>query len=449
MNGKVSMFERLSLLLYSIMMHLMVPFVRLRLLKKGQQEAGYLNHVQERFGFYDGEASQGLIWIHAVSLGETRVAMILINRIRQSLAHARFLLTHGTATGRQEGLTLLRDGDVQVWQAWDTPQAVNRFLEHFKPRVGLFIETEIWPNLLAGAHKRNIPTVLLNARMSQSSYQKALKLRFLSRPAFRSFDFATAQNQDDALLLKNLGCRVKQVLGNIKFDAQLNMAQIEWGKVWQSKRLSPMIVLASSREGEEAMFLEAIEALSDQDRTRVLWCIVPRHPQRFEGVATLIGSRGHALLKRSSFQDFSEITEQNARDRSRVSVFLGDSLGEMNFYYASAHVALLGGSFLPFGGQNLIESIACECPMLMGPHTFNFKEVALQASQMGAARQVVDVSAAVIHALSLVDQRVDLMQMKRLGQEFIHAHQGATELTYQAIEHLLVNAPSVVQPISK
>jgi 3-deoxy-D-manno-octulosonic-acid transferase len=164
-------------------------------------------------------------------------------------------------------------------------------------------------------------------------------------------------------------------------------------------------------------------------------------------VAALIGSRGHALLQRSSFQDLREITEQNALDRSRVSVFLGDSLGEMNFYYSSANVALLGGSFLPFGGQNLIESIACECPILMGPHTFNFKEVAHQASHMGAARQVLDVSAAVMHALSLVDQGVDLTEMKRLGQEFIHAHQGATELTYQAIEHLLVDEPSVVQPV--
>jgi len=134
----------------------------------------------------------------------------------------------------------------------------------------------------------------------------------------------------------------------------------------------------------------------------------------------------------------SEFVEENAFDHFQTTVFLGDSLGEMNFYYASANVALLGGSFLPLGGQNLIESIACECPVLMGLHPFNFKEAAHQACQMGAARQVSDLPTAVSQALSMIDQGLELVEMKRLGQEFIQAHQGATELTYQAIEHLLI-----------
>lgn len=432
------MIERFALFMYSIMMHLMVPIVKIRLLKKGRKEEGYLQRIQERFGFYDVQSSPGLIWIHAVSLGESRVASILINRIRKTLPEARFLLTHGTATGRQEGLKLLRSGDFQVWQAWDTPQAVTRFLDHFKPKVGLFIETEIWPNLLAGAKKRHLPVALLNARMSQKSYLKASSLNFLSRPAFRSLEFAIAQHHDDALRLQNLGCRVEQVAGNIKFDAQLNMTQIQVGKAWQSKRRRPMILFASSREGEETLFLEALDALELEERTKVLWCIVPRHPQRFKDVAALIDSKGYACIERSSFHGLSEFVEENAFEHFQTTVFLGDSLGEMNFYYASANVALLGGSFLPLGGQNLIESIACECPVLMGLHPFNFKEAAHQACQMGAARQVSDLPTAVTQALSMIDQGLELVEMKRLGQEFIQAHQGATELTYQAIEHLLI-----------
>ncbi len=432
------MIDRFTLLCYSLLMNLLIPFVKIRLIKKGQHEAGYLFRPQERFGIYEGMPTKDLIWIHAVSLGESRAAAVLLTRIRKSHPSLRFLLTHGTATGREEGMRMLQTGDLQVWQPWDTPQAVNRFLAHFKPKIGLLIETEIWPNLLACAKKQNIPVALINARMSLKSFEKALSLSFLSKPAFRSLCFALAQNEQDAKYLNDLDCVVKQVVGNIKFDAQLNPLQIENGKAWRQKRQRPMVFFASSREGEEKIFLDSIQELSPTARCQVLWCIVPRHPQRFSEVEELIESMGFLCIKRTSCDQLSEVLNLDV-SLTQTTVFLGDSMREMNFYYSSAEVALLGGSFMAFGGQNLIESIASECPIIVGPYTYNFGEVASQACAMGAAKEVGDMKSAVSQALHLIEKKTELQEMHASGIRFIRVHQGATERTFQAIDKLLVD----------
>lgn len=431
------MIDRFTLWCYSLLMSSLIPFVKQRLLKKGRHEPGYLFRPQERFGLYDTAPTKDLIWIHAVSLGESRAAAVLLARIRKSHPTLRFLLTHGTSTGREEGLRMLQAGDLQVWQPWDTPQAVNRFFEHFKPKIGLLIETEIWPNLLACAKNKNIPVVLINARMSLKSYKKALSLSFLSKPAFRSLCFALAQNEQDAKFLKHLDCNVKQVVGNIKFDAQLNPLQIEQGKTWREQRNKPMVLFASSREGEEKLFLDAIQKLSPEVSSQVIWSIVPRHPQRFAEVEQLIESKDFVCAKRTSCDQLLDVLNLDF-PQNQITVFLGNSMGEMNFYYSSAELALLGGSFLAFGGQNLIESIASECPIVVGPYTYNFQEVALQACAMGAAKEVANMKSAVSQALHLIEKQAELDEMNANGLRFIHAHQGATERTFQAIDALLV-----------
>ena len=434
------MMERLALGVYSSLMQLLSPWVVRRLQRKARQEPGYMERLQERFGVYATEPSGGYVWIHAVSLGESRAAAVLIQRIRASYPLIRFLLTHGTATGMQEGMKSLQPGDVQVWQPWDTPKAVDRFLAHFKPRLGLLVETEIWPNLIHRARAHQIPMVLVNARMSTKTFTQSRRWSWLSRPALGSLDFALAQHEQDANLLRDLGCRVEQVVGNIKFDAQLNREHLQWGKRWKSLRKQPLVLLASSREGEESLFLDAIKALHANQPTHfapILWGIVPRHPQRFEEVAALIAAQGFACIKRSSIEDLQAFSMPESGFEGQVQVFLGDSLGEMNFYYASANVALLGGSFLPFGGQNLIEAMACQCPILLGPHTFNFKEVAQQACASGAASEFGHLTDALSQALKLLIQPAELEVMSAKGESFIRTHQGATERTFKAIEGLL------------
>ncbi|MDR3452683.1 MAG: 3-deoxy-D-manno-octulosonic acid transferase, partial [Rhodoferax sp.] len=373
--------------LYSLLMWLVQPLLRRKLARRGAAEPVYLQAVQERFGYYDAPLDAGFIWLHAVSLGETRTAAILIQQLRQRLPGMRLLLTNGTATGRAEGTGLLQPGDVQVWQPWDTPGAVSRFLNHFKPRIGVLLETEVWPNLAAACRQAGVPLVLANARLSEKSLRNALRLAWIAKPAYRSLAAVWAQTEIGAQRLRQLGAPVSAVFGNLKFDAAPDAAQIAQGKAWRTACGRPVILLASSREGEEAQFLQLLQSFraaaqsvhaqvaTESIANEVQWLIVPRHPQRFDEVAALIERHGLSVSRRSAW----------APQPQAADVWLGDSLGEMALYYGLADVALLGGSFEPLGGQNLIEAAACGCPVVMGPSTFNVAQAARLAEAAGAA----------------------------------------------------------------
>src|SRR5450756_554847 len=236
--------------LYCLAMWLAQPLLRRRLARRGAQEPGYLEAVQERFGHYTTAAPApdgNTLWLHAVSLGETRAAAVLVARLRQRLPAMRLLLTHGTATGRAEGARLLRDGDLQVWQPWDTPANVQRFLDHFQPRIGILMETEIWPNLVHACQRRGVPLVLANARLSEKSLRWAQRLAWLARPAYRDLSAIWAQTQTDAARFAELGVKVQGVFGNIKFDATPNADQLARGRAWHHKIGRPVVLLASSR----------------------------------------------------------------------------------------------------------------------------------------------------------------------------------------------------------
>jgi 3-deoxy-D-manno-octulosonic-acid transferase len=421
--------------LYSLAMWLVQPFLRRKLVKRGAQEPGYLEAVEERFGHYtdsDWPADGQCVWVHAVSLGETRAAAVLVARLRERLPGMRLLLTHGTATGRAEGAALLQAGDVQVWQPWDTPAAVQRFLTHFRPRIGILMETEIWPNLAATCARMNVPLVLANARLSEKSLRQALRLAWLSRPAYRSLAAVWAQTQDDAARFAQLGARVQGVFGNLKFDATPNAAQIARGREWRAALGRPVIMFASSREGEELELLRIVRELKaqfakDDARAAIQWLIVPRHPQRFDEVAALVSEHGFTLARRSQWGERPTLIDMSA------DVWLGDSLGEMALYYGLSDAALLGGSFAPLGGQNLIEAAACGCPVLMGPHTFNFEEASNLALEAGAAQRCADMASAVAAALDLVKESGRQQAMAREAGRFAQAHRGATARTCDAL----------------
>ena len=420
--------------LYAALTTLGQPLLRRKLARRGLQEPGYLEAIDERFGHYSqpAESASELVWVHAVSLGETRTAAVLLKALRAEHPALRLLLTHGTATGREEGRALLkaigRSGDVQVWQPWDSPAAVRRFFDHFKPRLGLLMETEIWPNLIAAAHTRAMPLLLVNGRMSEKSLRQALRLAPLALPAYGALSAVYAQTEADAQRFRQLGAPVKGVFGNLKFDATPSAAQLAQGQRWRQSLTQPVLLFASSREGEEDEFFTQIKALSAKS-FQVL--IVPRHPQRFDAVAALAAQHGLRVSRRSGWTAEGPAASAEAM---RADVWLGDSLGEMALYYGLSDVALLGGSFAPLGGQNLIEAAACGCPLVMGLHTFNFAEAATLAEAAGAAQRVADMAQAVQAALALVNNDAPAQaQAAQAGLAFAARHRGAALKTLAAL----------------
>ena len=434
--------------LYSGLMWMIQPLLRSKLLRRGLKEPGYLERIEERFGIYadafktpahEDKPTKTCIWVHAVSLGETRAAEVLLHALRAEYPNIRIVLTHGTATGRALGATLLKAGDVQVWQPWDTPTIVKKFLTHFQPSLAVVLETEVWPNWVAQCKHSNIPMVLVNARMSEKSMMSAQRLAWLSGPAYAGLNGVWAQTPDDAKRLELLGAPVMEIVGNVKFDAQPNPVLLAQALLWSKNFTRPVVLLASSREGEEDLWLDALQALKEnpvdgQEHVHAVhWLVVPRHPQRFDEVAQAILSRGWKLSRRSEWIDGPDQIDEANVD----TVWLGDSMGEMSLYFGLADVALLGGSFMPLGGQNLIEATACGCPVIMGPHTFNFAEAAELALQADAAIRVEDIAQAVTSALQLVCSGPDENSYVSACLAFTQKNKGATQRTVQALKPYL------------
>lgn len=436
--------QRLARIGYASALRLAVPAYVLKLWWRGRAEPLYRFAMGERFGFYgataraaaeSGAAAAGWLWVHAVSLGETRAAAALIDALRADRPGLRLLLTHGTATGREAGAALLRAGDAQAWLPVDTPGAVSRFFEHFHPAIGVLMETEVWPQLLLEAERRAIPMVLANARLSERSARRGQRLSALMRPAAESVALVLAQTQADATRLQAAGARRIEVCGNLKFDVTPDAALLARGTVWRQAAGRAVVLAASTREGEEAALLAA---WNQQSAPRPLLLLVPRHPQRFDEVAALIAAAGLSVSRRSTWADAPP-------PEAAADVWLGDSIGEMASYFGCAQVALLGGSFEPLGGQNLIEAAACGCPVLMGPHTFNFAEAAELALKEGAAQRVVDINAAVRLAVTMVapsaaGSTTDSAQTARSAERalaFAQRHRGAARRMAELIGSLL------------
>ena len=425
--------------LYSALAWAVQPLLRRKLARRAVAEAGYGLAVGERFGRYDQPAwpdDGRTLWVHAVSLGETRAAAVLLRTLRERWPRYRLVLTHGTATGRAEGERLLRPGDCQAWQPWDTPAATRAFLRQFRPRVGILLETEVWPNLTASCVEGGVPLVLANARLSERSLRRARRLAWLARPAYRALAAVWAQTDDDARRLRVLGAPVSGVFGNLKFDAMPDAAQLARAEAWRAGIARPVVMFASSREGEEALWIDAVRSLGEAGRA-VQWLIVPRHPQRFDEVQALLEAAGWKVARRSAWGDDGprpDVPDQPRAQERVDTVWLGDSLGEMALYYGLSDAALLGGSFAPLGGQNLIEAAACGCPVLMGPHTFNFAEAATLAGEAGAAWRCADVTQALVTACDWMGEPARRATRAQAARAFAQAHRGAAERTVDALQ---------------
>jgi 3-deoxy-D-manno-octulosonic-acid transferase len=399
--------------LYTLALWAAAPFILLRLWWRGRREPGYRRRIGERFGYYrDAPIERPVLWVHAVSVGEARASAALVRALARENPGAEVLVTCMTAAGR-ETLAELHGGSVRVaWLPYDHPGAVRRFLEHFRPRLGVMMETEIWPNLLAACAGHGVPVMLANARMSEKSASGYLRWSALARPALASLAAVCAQSEADASRLRALGARRVEVTGNVKFDSAPDEAKRSAGKSWRARLARPVLLLASTREGEEKLLLDAMPAWDG----KLLVVVVPRHPSRFDEVSVFAQSR----------------RSRDALPAANERIHLGDTMGEMDFYYAAADVAVIGGSFVPRGGQNLIEACAAGVPVVLGPSMFNFAEATRLALQAGAAIQAAGAPAAVREALALLSDPGRRIAMGEAGRGLCAAHRGATR------KHLLL-----------
>ncbi|MFP5506448.1 MAG: 3-deoxy-D-manno-octulosonic acid transferase, partial [Gammaproteobacteria bacterium] len=340
--------------LYRLVLLLVAPLIPLRLLWRGRREPGYRRHWGERLA--RSRTPSGALWVHAVSVGEMRAAQPLITALRAAHPEAPVLLTCMTPTGRATAEALYGDFARIVYLPYDYAWLMRCFLRCARPRVGILMETELWPNLVHAAARLNVPLVLANARLSERSARGYARLPALTRASLRRIDLVAAQTEADANRLLKLGAASVHVSGNLKFDIAPPAEQLDRGAAWRSMwGARPVLLAASTREGEEAPLLRAFAEAAPPE---VLLVLVPRHPQRFDEVARLIEATGLRYQRRSSLD--------NAPLAADTRVLLGDSLGELFAYYAACDVAFVGGSLAPLGGQNLIEAASVGRPVLVG-----------------------------------------------------------------------------------
>jgi 3-deoxy-D-manno-octulosonic-acid transferase len=421
--------------LYTFLLLAATPLILLRLWLRGRREPGYRQHIGERFGEFAQEKLRGSVWVHTVSVGETRAAAPLVAALRERFPQRPMLITCMTVTGRATATELYGSFATIAYLPYDFPWASRQLIQRFDPRVLLIMETEIWPNLVASCRDASIPALLVNARLSERSragYARFAPIRALMREALQNLQVA-AQSSEDAQRLTSLGAANVVVTGNMKFDIEPSHEQIALGTAWrnalnESHGSRHVLLAASTREGEETLIVDAYKTqFDDVARARTLLVIVPRHPQRFDEVHAQIVNAGLRTQRRSESTKISPDTE----------VWLGDSMSEMFAYLEMCDVAFTGGSLVPVGGQNLIEPCALGKPVLMGPSDFNFADAAKQAEAAGAMVRVIDANHFATTARALLDDVERRAAMSQHALTFAASHRGATEKTVTLITHLL------------
>jgi 3-deoxy-D-manno-octulosonic-acid transferase len=390
------------------------PLALARLWWRGRKQPGYRVAPGERFGRYAPCAAGPRIWIHAVSLGETRAAAPIVEALAARRPGERILVTNMTPTGRAASEELFGERVERAWLPYDLGFAARAFVRHFKPSLGVILETEVWPRLLEECARAGVPVALANARLSERSARRYARFPGFSRWAFANLAGVAAQTEADARRFEAIGAARVEVIGNVKFDLEVPADIEPRGRELRALlgEHRPVWVAGSTRDGEEALLLDAFAAMPPE----VLLVVVPRHPQRFEEVAGAAAARGLVPGRRSA----------GAAVAPSTRVVIGDTMGEMLVYYAAADVVLMGGSFLDYGSQNLIEACALGRPVVMGRHTYNFEQAAEGALAAGGAVRVEDFEGALAEALALTREPARRARMGESARAFVQAHRGAT-----------------------
>lgn len=401
--------------IYSLILYLLIPLILLYLKKRGKKNPNYNDSWHERFGIgLIRQTDKPIIWIHAVSIGEIRAASKLIELLENKFISHRILITQMTPTGRETAKRLYGRAIIH-YIPYDLPHAVINFYKIFKPKIGLIMETEIWPNLIYYAHAYKIPLFLVNARLSKKSFDAYNRIRFLIKPILNKFNGILCQDTTTEENFIRLGFNgLIQVTGSTKFDLKIDFAQIDLAdKLKKNLGSRKVVIFASTRDGEEELIISKIKMQN------YLIIIVPRHLERFQLVEQLLLDNKIKYIKRSSQQIIN----------NEIQVFLGDSMGEMFMYYAMSDITVMGGSINNFGGQNLIEPIFLNKPVILGPSIFNFEKIAQNAINDGCAIQVKNVEQCFIEIDKLVSNEAKYNLMQSSCKLFYERFQGASQKT--------------------
>ncbi|MSQ80350.1 MAG: 3-deoxy-D-manno-octulosonic acid transferase [Candidatus Methylopumilus sp.] len=415
---------------YSLLVYFLLPFTCIKLIYRALKQPEYLNHWGERYGFYTRHSKKSweerkTLWIHAVSVGETKAAIPLIKVFLKKYPRHHLLLTHGTPTGRATSIDIQNHRIHRMYLPFDTPDAVHRFLSTHQPRVGLLLETELWFNLIHIAEQKSIPLFLINARLSEKSFQLYRKISPLIKTSLKKLSGVLAQTKSDARRFKALGANKIEVMGNLKFDVsppQNILAKSIQLKKHLGLKNQPVLLIASSRQGEEAIIIQALLKLNIK---HLITLIVPRHPQRFKEVELLFKKNRLHFIKRTDRQQTTK----------KYNFILGDSMGEMYEYYSLSNIALIGGTLLSYGGQNLIESMAMHVPVILGPHTYNFNDVSKYAIETGAGLRIQTLDELQI-VLTRMLQSSTQFKMKKACNKIMKEHRGGTLKILQQIKSI-------------
>ncbi|MEE5080254.1 lipid IV(A) 3-deoxy-D-manno-octulosonic acid transferase [Pseudomonas alliivorans] len=409
--------------LYTFLFHLGLPLVALRLWLRARKAPAYRQRIGERFAMSLPPMQRSGIWVHAVSVGESIAAAPMIRALLAQYPELPITVTCMTPTG-SERIKAMFANEPRIqhcYLPYDLPWAAGRFLDHVQPRLGIIMETELWPNHIHQCSKRGIPVVLANARLSERSARGYGRFAKLTRPMLAEMDWFAVQTEAEAQRFRDLGARPEcvTVTGSIKFDLSIDPALLERAaglrEEWQAVQ-RPVWIAASTHAGEDESVLAAHRTLllSHPDALLIL---VPRHPERFDSVHVLCQQQGFTTIRRSGTQ---AVTPD-------VSVLLGDTMGELLFLYALADTAFVGGSLVPNGGHNLLEPAALAKPVLSGPHLFNFLEIAALLRTAGALMEVSDSAALAGAVQRLFDQPGLAQTMAEAGLGVMKANQGALQ----------------------
>lgn len=414
---------------YTLLLFLLLPLLLLRLLWRSLKAPAYRQRWAERFGRLPVPQVDSSLWIHAVSVGEVQAAEPLIRRLLEQHPNLPLVITTTTPTGSERVRKLFADSVIHVYFPFDLPLAIRGFLQRLRPCLLVMIETEVWPNLLAICQREGIKTLLANGRMSERSARGYRRLGSFSRAAFASITAVAAQTRADAGRFVDLGVNpaAVQVTGSIKFDIRLPASLLEQAAVvrrgWENR---PVWVAASTHEGEDELVLAAHREVLRQHADALL-VLVPRHPERFERVASLCRREGFSMARRS-------LNERATRDKS---VFLGDTMGELPLFIGAADVAFVGGSLVPVGGHNILEPAALGVPLLFGPHMFNFALISQMMLESGAGFQVENATQLAFRVNNWLGDAALRAESGECGRRLVADNRGAMERLYAAIKQQL------------
>ena len=417
---------------YNLLLHVLLPFVYLRLLWRGRTTPAYAQNIEQRFGGHKNLPKHGIV-IHAVSLGETLASQPLVNALLAQYPDMPIIITNTTATGAERARALWGNKVYQCYLPYDYSWAMGRFLTNSQPRLVIIMETELWPNFLAQAHDKKIPVLLANARLSAKSAAGYAKVESLTKPMLHSLSVLAAQDQDTAQRFIDLGAPadIVQTTGSLKFDLSiaedLPQRALELKQQWQLNG-RPIWVAASTHESEDAIVLDAFRHIKQQF-SEALLILVPRHPERFDKVAELIAKQGFSMARRS----------QQQAAMPNVDVFLADSMGELLLWLAVADVAFVGGSFVDVGGHNPLEPAALAVPIVTGQTMFNFKQITDVLVQAGALKQADNSQSLARIVCEWLQNFEQKQQAGQAGLQVVNANKGALAKHLEIVEGLLKN----------